>query len=65
MSLSVPDPGVPSSGPIPVPTVHPIRALLPPRSSTDHIRFRGHQILREATNHLPQQIVAFYLELVV
>ena len=42
----------------------PDRTLLPPGRSTDHIRFRGHEALREATHHLPQQVVAFCLELV-
>ena len=55
-------PGVPAAGPIPVTTIHPIRAPLTQRSSTDHIRLRGHQPLREATDHLPQQIIALCLE---
>jgi len=36
----------------------------PPGRSTDHIRLSGNEALREAPHHLPQQIVAFSLELV-
>ena len=57
-------PGVPPAPPVPVTTTHPLRTLLPPRRPADHIRLSRHKPLSQATHHLPQQIIAFYLKLV-